>query len=178
MTKDIVALTSEKIVNRIFLIRGKKVIFDKDLAELYGVETKVLNQAVKRNIKRFPKDFMFQLSKKESVIWSEVNLRSQIVTSSSVHGGQRYLPFAFTEQGIAMLSSVLKSETAIEVNIQIIRTFTKLREMLSSNSELRNKIEEIEKNFNSKFEIVFRAIKELLSEPKKEQENKVRIGFN
>ncbi len=132
MINNIVELHEEKIVNRIFLIRNKKVMFDKDLAELYGVETKVLNHAVKRNIMRFPTDFMFQLNEKESAIWSNVNLRSQIVTSSLSYGGNRYLPYVFTEQGIAMLSSVLKSETAIEVNIQIIRTFTKLREMLSS----------------------------------------------
>ena len=120
---------------------------------------------------------MFKLNQNEIEIWQQIYSRSQSVILK--HGKNiKYLPTVFTEQGIAMLSSVLKSRIAIDVNIQIIRTFTKLREMLSSNSELRNKIEEMEKNFNSKFEIVFRAIKELLSEPKIEKESKFKIGFN
>src|SRR4030042_6237664 len=126
--KDLTGKTSgiipqEIIENKILFIRGKKVMLDKDLAMLYGVETKVLNQAIKRNITRFPEDFMFQLTSEEFQ-----NLRSQIVTSS--WGGQRYFPYAFTENGVAMLSSVLNSERAVDVNIQIMRTFTRLREML------------------------------------------------
>ncbi len=174
---NVIQFGEEKIVSKIFLIRNKKVMFDSDLAELYGVETKALNQAVKRNIARFPEDFMFKLNSNEMKIWQKNYLRSQFVTLKQ---GEhvKYLPHVFTEQGIAMLSSVLRSEMAIEVNIQIIRTFSKLREMLSSNIELRNKIEEMERKFNYKFEIVFKAIKELLSEPKAELDNKFKIGFN
>jgi phage regulator Rha-like protein len=139
--KDLIAIPPERIVNRIFLIRSKKVMLDRDLAELYGVETKVLKQAVKRNINRFPGDFMFELSKDEFEIW-----RSQIVTSKSDRKGLRYAPMVFTEQGVAMLSSVLNSERAIQVNIQIVRTFTKLREMLTSNKSLKDKIEGMEKD--------------------------------
>lgn len=123
-------VSSEIIENKIFLIRGKKVMLDKDLANLYGVETKKLNQTVKRNKERFPEDFMFQLTNLEML-----SLRSQIVTSN--RGGRRYNTFVFTEQGVAMLSSVLKSERAIRVNIQIMRTFTKIREMIVSNKNLR-----------------------------------------
>ncbi|MEI7512425.1 MAG: ORF6N domain-containing protein [Candidatus Uhrbacteria bacterium] len=122
---DLTLIPLERIENRIFIIRGKKVMLDRDIAELYGVETKVLNQAVKRNIERFPEDFMFELSLNEAE-----SLRSQFVTSNIGRGGARYLPVVFTEQGVAMLSSVLKSKRAIQVNIQIIRTFTKLREMV------------------------------------------------
>ncbi len=127
-----------------------------DLAKLYGVETKVLNQAVKRNIKRFPEDFMFQLTKKEEI----ESLRSQIVTSN--RGGRRYQPYAFTEQGVAMLSSVLNSEKAIQVNIQIMRAFTRLREMVSTHKELKSKIEDIEKKVNKhekQFEIILAVIR-------------------
>ena len=162
---QLIELPQEKIVDRIFLIRSKKVMFDKDLAELYGVETKVLNQAVKRNSKRFPSDFMFKLDKKESEIWQKLYLRSQIVT---LEPGKhiKYLPYVFTEQGIAMLSTVLKSEIAIDVNIQIIKTFTKLREIMSSNTDLRNKIEEMEKNYDKNFKVIFEHIKNIKLVPK------------
>jgi hypothetical protein len=126
----------ERITSKIYLIRGQKVMPDRDLAELYGVETKVLKQAVRRNSKRFPEDFMFELSAGEFK-----NLRSQFVTSS--WGGIRYKPMAFTEQGVAMLSSVLNSERAIQVNNQIMRAFTKLRQMLATNADLRRKIEDM-----------------------------------
>ncbi len=149
---------NEIIENKILLIRGKKVMLDKDLAKLYSVQVKALNQAVKRNMKRFPADFMFQLNKQEFE-----NLKSQFVTSS--WGGVRKLPYAFTEHGVAMLSSVINSEKAIEVNIQIMRTFTKLREMLAGNKELREKIESMEKKYDSQFQIVFAAIKKLLEPP-------------
>lgn len=159
----------ERIEQRIYLIRGKKVMLDRDLGELYGVETKVLNQSVKRNLKRFPEDFMFELSLNEAQ-----NLKSQIVTSSFMHGGRRKPVMAFTEQGIAMLSSVLRSERAILVNIQIIRTFTKLREMISENDYLRRKLEAMEKQYDEQFKIVFDALRRILTE---DEEPKPEIGF-
>ncbi len=167
MTDSIVP--AELIERKIYLIRNKKVMLDSDLAELYDVETKVLNQAVKRNIARFPEDFMFQLNKEEALELS----RSQFVT---LKRGQniKYLPHVFTENGVAMLSSILNSERAIQVNIQIMRTFTKIREMLSSHKDLRHKIEEMEKKYNSQFKIVFNAIKELMTPPEKLAR---KIGF-
>ena len=167
MTDSIVP--AELIERKIYLIRNKKVMLDRDLAELYDVETKVLNQAVKRNIARFPEDFMFQLNKEEALELS----RSQIVT---LKRGQniKYLPHVFTENGVAMLSSVLNSEMAIQVNIQIMRTFTKIREMLSSHKDLKRKIEEMEKKYDSQFKIVFNAIKELMTLPEKQVR---KIGF-
>ena len=167
MSNALVAI--EKIERKIYLIRGKKVMLDKDLAELYKVETKVLLQAVKRNKDRFPEDFMFQLDQEEYEA-----LRSQFVTSNKGRGGRRFKPYAFTEQGIAMLSSVLNSKRAIQVNIQIMRTFTKLREMIENNKDLRKKIEEIEKKYDSQFQIVFEAIKQLI-EP--EVKPKRKVGF-
>ncbi|MCB0710448.1 MAG: ORF6N domain-containing protein, partial [Chitinophagaceae bacterium] len=137
--KELQALVAEqKILNRIYVIRGEKVMLDKDLSEMYGVETRVLNQSIKRNLKRFPKDFMFQLSEKEFK-----NLISQNVTSS--WGGTRKLPYAFTEQGVAMLSSILNSDTAIEVNIRIIRVFTKLREYALTHKEILLQLAKLEK---------------------------------
>jgi len=157
------------IEGKIFLIRGQKVMIDRDLAELYGVETRVLKQAVKRNIKRFPSDFMFELSKEEFDNW-----RSQFVTSNSDKIGLRFKPFAFTEQGIAMLSGVLHSDRAIHVNIQIMRTFTKLRKMLSTHKELREKIELLESKYDKQFKVVFDAIRELIRIDKKP---KKKMGF-
>ncbi len=153
-------LTLQSIQRKIYLIRGHKVMLDHDLADLYGSKTKVLIQAVKRNHKRFPEDFMFQITMAE-----RQNLRSQIVTSSLNYGGRRYLPYAFTEQGVAMLSSVLNSERAVEVNIQIMRTFTRLREMISSNKELARKLVELEKkvgNHDQHIALLFVAIKKLM----------------
>jgi phage regulator Rha-like protein len=163
-------IPNERIIQKIFVIHGQKVMLDSDLAVLYGVETKVLNQAVKRNTARFPKDFMFQLTKEELE-----NLKSQFVTSSLKHGGRRKLPMVFTEHGVLMLSSVLKSERAIQVNIQIVRTFTKLREMLSQYKDLKGKIEEIEKKYNHRFKVVFDTLKHLLKEDEKP---KNKIGFS
>jgi len=162
---DIVSV--ETIAGKIHLIHGTKIMLDKDLATLYGVETKVLKQAVRRNIKRFPSDFMFELTKDEFQ-----NLRSQIVTSS--WGGARYIPMAFTEQGVAMLSSVLKSDRAIEVNIQIMRVFTKLRQMVLDNKELRKELEELKQITDESFQIVFETLDQLIN-----IENKPRkkIGF-
>lgn len=139
--KKEVTIPDEIVMNKIFIIREKKVMLDRDLAELFGVPTKVFNQAVTRNSKRFPEDFMFRLSKEEFK-----NLRSRIVTSS--WGGVRYNPRAFTEQGVAMLASVLNSDQAINVNIQIIRVFTRMREMLLSNKDLLLKIEQFEKRID------------------------------
>lgn len=152
----------ERIENKIYLIRGLKVMLDRDLAVLYGVTTKVLKQAVNRNLERFPDDFMFEMSSVELI-----NLRSQIVTSRRNWGGMRYQPYAFTEQGIAMLSSVLRSERAILVNIQIMRTFTKLRELISQNENLKRKIEALESRYDEQFKIVFDAIRRLISEDEK-----------
>lgn len=158
---------AEVIEQKIILIRGKKVMLDKDLAMLYGVETKALNRAVKRNIERFPEDFMFQLTKDELD-----NLRFHFGTSS--WGGQRYCPYVFTENGVAMLSSVLNSERAIMVNIQIMRTFTKIRELLSAHKDLQKKIEEMEKKYDHQFKVVFDAIRQLMMPV---ETKKKRIGF-
>ncbi len=171
----------EVIATRILELRGKKVILDRDLAKLYGVQLKVLNQAVKRNIKRFPDDFMFKLS------WEEVEFsRSQIVTLNSgpqftaLKQGQniKYLPYVFTEQGVAMLSSVLNSEKAIQVNILIMRAFTKLREIILTHKELDEKIEVLENKYaehDQTIKTIFEAIKQLL-EPPEPKEKKI-IGF-
>ena len=162
-----ITVPQEVIQNKIYLIRGKKVMLDRDLAELYGVTTGNFNKAVKRNIKRFPVDFMFQLNRKEATV-----LRFQF--GSLKRGAHtKYLPYAFTEYGILMLSSVLNSDRAIQVNIQIMRAFTKLREMLASHKELRIK-EEMEQKYDYQFKVVFKAIKELLEPP---QRPKRAIGF-
>ena len=160
-----VAVAEERIVSKIYIIRGRKVMLDKNLAELYSVETRVLNQAVKRNAKRFPDDFMFQLTDKEMNDW-----KSQIVISNKEKMGLRKLPLAFTEQGVAMLSSVLHSETAIEVNIQIIRIFSKMRELLLTHKDILLKIEQLERKVvqNSEdIQLIFKALKELLHPPPK-----------
>jgi ORF6N domain len=158
----------ERIEQKIYLIRGQKVMLDFNLASLYEVETKYLKRQVKRNLNRFPKDFMFKLSKNEYEF-----LRCQFGTSS--YGGRRYLPYAFTEQGVAMLSSVLKSDRAIYVNIQIMRTFANLRKILATHKELRKKIEAMECRYDGQFRVVFDAIKALIDVPVKK---KGRIGFN
>ena len=160
-------IPAELISEKIFLVRGKRVMLDRDLSMLYDVETKALKQAVKRNLERFPEDFMFTLSNQEFR-----DLRSQIVTSR--YGGTRYSPMAFTEQGVAMLSSVLRSKQAIEVNIQIMRTFTNLRNMLATHDDLKNKIEAMEGKYDQQFKIVFDAIKQLVSTTSKPAS---KIGF-
>jgi len=158
------------IESRIFLIRGQKVMFDADLAELYEVETFNLNKAVKRNLDRFPEDFMFQLTKEEAD-----SLRFQIGMSKvSGRGGRRYLPYAFTEQGVAMLSSVLNSKRAVQVNITIMRAFMKLREMIVSHKDLARRLDDLEKKYNQQFRIVFDAIRELMAPPAKSRR---KIGF-
>ena len=156
--KDLIP--TERIERAIFLIRGQKVMLDVDLANLYGVTVGRLNEAVKRNSKRFPRDFMFQLSLQELR-----NLKSQIAISSSRWGGRRHQPYAFTEQGVAMLSSVLNSERAVQVNIEIMRAFVRLREMVASNKDLAKRLDELEKKYDSQFKVVFDAIRELMTPP-------------
>jgi phage regulator Rha-like protein len=171
--KELQALVAEqKILNRIYAIRGEKIMLDRDLAQMYGVETKQLKRQVKRNIERFPKDFMFELTKKEFE-----NLRSQTGTSS--WGGTRYMPMAFTEQGVAMLSSVLNSKTAIEVNIRIIRVFTRLREYTLTHKDILLQLSRLEKEVkgNSKdIENIFMVLKELIEKQTAPTPRK-KIGF-
>lgn len=159
---------SQTIEEKIYFVRGQKVMLDRDLAWLYGVEVKVLNQQVKRNIKRFPEDFMFRLEKEENN-----RLGSQIVTLTEKKFDVS-LPYAFTEQGVAMLSSVLNSDRAIQVNIEIMRIFIKIRNMLSEHKDLLKKIDAMEKNYDRQFRIVFDIIRELNAPPVK---NKKQIGF-
>jgi phage regulator Rha-like protein len=159
----------ERIERRILLIRGHKVMLDADLAELYEVETKTLNRAVSRNVERFPEDFMFQLTAEESR-----TLRYQIGTSNEGRGGRRYAPYAFTEQGVAMLSSVLRSPRAVQVNIAIMRAFVKLRGILATNRDLARRLDELESKYDAQFRTVFDAIRALMRPPDKPRR---RIGF-
>jgi hypothetical protein len=169
MSKGVVLVPHERIERSILLIRGHKVILDSDLAGLYGVTTKRLNEQVRRNLSRFPEDFMFQLTESETDL-----LRSQFATSKKGRGGRRYPPYVFTEQGVAMLSSVLNSERAIKVNIEIMRAFVHLRRMLASHADLARKLEALEKKYDAQFKVVFEAIRELMKPP----ETKRRpIGF-
>ncbi len=162
-------LPGERIIRSILLIRGEKVILDSEIAGLYGVATKALVRAVKRNLDRFPPDFMFPLSSQEFT-----NLRSQFGTSSS-WGGRRYAPYAFTEQGVAMLSSVLHSKRAVRVNIEIMRTFVKLREILATHKDLARKLEAMEGRYDGQFKVVFEALRALMAPP---QRKKKPIGFH
>ena len=183
-----VILKPESVAQFVFFVRGEKVMLDVDLAKLYGVEPRVLNQSVARNRKRFPADFAFRLSREEfDALRSQIvisdkhdsrevsSLRSQIVISKKGRGGRRYLPYAFTEQGVAMLSSVLRTERAVQVNIAIMRTFVQLRRLMDSNADLARKIENLEKKYDEKFATVFAAIKQLIvpASPAKK-----RIGFH
>jgi hypothetical protein len=168
MQKGVDIVPAERIERLILLIRGHKVILDTDLAALYSVETKQLIRAVKRNLPRFPDDFMFQLNKEESE-----NLRYHFGTSSQ-WGGRRYLPYAFTEQGVAMLSSVLKSRRAVQVNIEIMRTFVRLRRILASHAELARKLDSLEKKYDAQFKVVFDAIRQLMAPPEPKRRH---IGF-
>jgi len=169
-------VSAERIEHAILLIRGHRVLLDADLALLYGVSVGRLNESVKRNRNRFPDDFMFQLSEAEfqSLKARVGNLKSQFAISSSDWGGRRHPPYAFTEQGVAMLSSVLRSKRAVEVNIEIMRTFVRLRQLLATNAELARKLEALEKRYDTQFKVVFDAIRQLMapSEPKKR-----KIGF-
>ena len=166
-------IPDELVMNIIYLIRGKKVMLDRDLAGLYGVETRRLKEAVRRNIDRFPEDFMFELTRAEFE-----SLRSQFATSKTGRGGVRYLPMAFTEQGVAMLSAVLNSETAIRVSIQIIRVFTKMREMLLTNKDILLQLEKMEKKLtghDEDIQLIFKYLKQLLTPPA--QPPRLKIGF-
>jgi phage regulator Rha-like protein len=158
----------ERIERSILLIRGHKVMLDAELAQLYGVPTKVLNQSVKRNKERFPDDFMFQLTAKEFAV-----LKSQFVTSSQ-WGGRRISPYVFTEQGVAMLSSVLRSKRAVQVNIEIMRAFVRLREIIASHKDLARKLDELEKRYDAQFKVVFDALRKLMNSPRAQRR---RIGF-
>lgn len=169
--------TDANIINRIYFVRGKKVMIDRELAELYGVETRVLNQAVRRNIKRFPEDFMFQMTAEEVLEW-----KSQIVISNKEKMGLRKPPLVFTEQGVAMLSSVLNSETAIMVNIKIIRIFTKIREMLETHKDILVKLDELERKGverDDKIMIIFEYIKQFeeIKHQELEYQNRKPIGY-
>lgn len=160
-------IRSQNIISQIYYIRGVKVMLDFHLTALYDVETRVLNQAVQRNIERFPEDFMFQLSDNEIK-----NLTSQIVTSS--WGGRRRSPYAFTEQGVAMLSGVLRSEKAIKVNIAIMRAFVQMRELIGQNKELKKKLDKMENKYDQQFRVVFEAIRQLIE---KKNEPRDPVGF-
>ncbi len=151
-------IPAERIEQAIYLIRGEKVMLDRDLAALYGVETKVLKQAVRRNLDRFPVDFMFVLNATEFQNW-----RSQFVTSKTDRMGLRYPPMAFTEHGILMLSTVLNSKRAVHVNIEIMRAFVRLRQMLASNSDLSRRLDELENKYDRQFKVVFDAIRQLMA---------------
>ena len=167
MDNKAVGIPIERIESSIILLRGQKVMLDRDLANLYAVETRVLNQAVRRNIKRFPKDFMFALTRDEIMRISQIGTSSGIKYSKQVH--------AFTEQGVAMLSSVLNSERAIQVNVEIMRAFVRLRQLLSAHRDLERKLAALEKKYDQQFRVVFDAIRALMapSEPKKK-----KIGFH
>ncbi|MBL7663867.1 MAG: ORF6N domain-containing protein [Bacteriovoracaceae bacterium] len=164
-------LTLSQIEKMIYIVRGQRVMLDSDLAKLYGVETRSLNQAVKRNLKRFPEDFMFQLTFQELS-----NLRSQIVISS-MHGGTRHKTFAFTENGVAMLSTVLKSEVAIEINISIMRIFTRLKSFTVLEQNLKQEISELKDNTGRTFKIVFERLDDLEATPETPNKNRKKIGL-
>jgi phage regulator Rha-like protein len=178
MAKTIV-IPDEVIINRIYLIRGQKIMLDRDLAELYGVETKALKQAVRRNLTRFPEDFMFEMSDKELALW-----RNENATSKADIMGLRYPPFCFTEQGVTMLSCVLNSERSIEVNILIIRIFTRLRELLLTHKDILLKLEQMERKMlkrdertnkhEEEIQLIFSALKQLIDSPRPPRK---RIGF-
>jgi hypothetical protein len=159
---------TERIESVIFFLRGEKIILDADIAALYAIETKILVKAVKRNLDRFPQDFMFQLTPEEVS-----NLRYQFGTSS--WGGRRYLPYAFTEQGVAMLSGVLRSEQAVKVNVEIMRAFVRLRRMVNEQAELARKLDALEERYDEQFKVVFDALRELMAPP--EETEGRRIGF-
>ena len=164
------SLVPLEIINqKIIYLRDQKVMLDYDLAALYDVNTKRLNEAVKRNIERFPEDFMFQINDEEFE-----NLRSHFATSSEKHGGRRYLPYAFTEQGIAMLSGVLRSEKAVQVNIAIMRAFVQMREAMLSNKDMARKIDEMESKYDGQFQIIFDALRSIFEAP---VPDKPQIGY-
>jgi hypothetical protein len=163
-------MTIEQIEKSIHLMRGHRIMLDSDLAKIFGVTTKQLNQAVKRNLTRFPEDFMFQVTEIE-----RESLRSQSVTSNVGRGGRRYLPFAFTEHGTLMLANILKSTTAIRSSIQVVRAFIRLRQMMISHNDLGRKLNELERKYDTQFKVVFDAIKQIMMPHKSSSR---RIGFH
>lgn len=165
------SLAPEIIEQKIYLIRGHKVMLDRDLAQLYGVPTFRLNEAVKRNKRRFPEDFIFQLDAEETM-----GLTSQIAMSKG-RGGRRTFPYSFTEQGVAMPSSVLNSERAIQVNIAIMRAFVKIRQLLATHTELAQRLDDLERKYDEQFHVVFEAIRKLINTPEQNVPPKRRIGF-
>ena len=172
-----IAIPDEVVISKIYIVRGIKIMLDRDLADLYGVETKVLKQSVKRNLSRFPKDFMFEMSEREFSDW-----RKEFVTTPEDKKGLRYAPYCFTEQGVAMLSSILKSERAIQMNIQIIRIFTRMRELVTTHQEILQKLEHLEKNDieqDDKLRLIFEYLKQLeqTKQQKSEQKSRPKIGF-
>ena len=172
ISSELALVPIEVIISKILLVRGEKILLDRDLAELYGVETGALNRAVKRNLQRFPKDFMFQITGEDAEC-----LRCQNGISKPGRGGRRYLPYAFTEQGVAMLSSVLNSRRAIEVNIAIMRAFVQLRKMIASHDKLARKLAELEQHLeghDEHIQVIFEAIKQLMAPTEKP---KKKIGF-
>ena len=170
MNGQISLVPMERIERAIIEVRSEKVMLDSELAEIYGVETKALNRAVKRNASRFPVDFMFQLTAEEAE-----SLRCQTGTSNEGRGGRRYLPYAFTEHGALMLANVLNSERAAQTSVQVVRAFVKLRQMLASNAELARKLAAMEKKYDAQFKVVFDAIRQLMSPPARP---KREIGFH
>jgi phage regulator Rha-like protein len=170
MEEQMTVIPVERIERAILSIRGEKVMLDSDLAELYGVETKALNRAVKRNRSRFPNDFIFQLTVKEVK-----SLRCQIGTSNVGRGGRRYLPYAFTEHGALMLANVLNSERAAQTSVMVVRAFVRLRQMLASNAELARKLAALENKYDAQFKVVFDAIRQLMSPPEPKRRE---IGFH
>jgi hypothetical protein len=172
MMENLISIPDEVIITKIYLLREKKVMVDRDLAELYNVETKRLKEAVKRNKNRFPEDFMFEMNKDEFENW-----RSQIATSNSDKMGLRYPPYCFTEQGVTMLSCILNSDRAVEVNIRIIRIFSRMRELLITNTEIRQKLDQLENRIDQQddhIRSIFSALRELLNPPKKPRN---KIGY-
>ncbi len=177
MSRQIEKYKLLEIENKIYSVRGVQVMLDSDLAEMYDVETKVLNQAVKRNLERFPEDFRFQLTNKEhenlrsqivTLEGEDINLKSQKVTSST-HGGRRYLPYAFTEQGVAMLSAVLRSDTAVKISIHIIQAFVKMRKLIATNADIFQRLDKVEQKqieTDNKFEQIFKALEDKSIKPK------------
>jgi len=175
-TNPINIIPEETIIGKIYYIRGEKVIFDRDLADLYGVTTGNLNKAVKRNIKRFPEDFMFQLNKDEAVVF--LRFQTGILNKNKRGQHMKYRPYVFTEQGVAMLSAVLKSERAIEVSIHIMRIFIKMRKLLTVHKDLQSKLEKMERENKENFKVIFKIITKLMANDPKDKNKELKIiGF-
>jgi hypothetical protein len=171
--REVSLVPVERVESRILVVRGHRVLLDSALAEMYGVSTKVLLQSVRRNEERFPEDFMFELDEQEVALLAQ----NAILSRQEGRGGRRYRPYAFTEQGVAMLSSVLRSPRAVRVNIEIMRAFVNLRKLLASHADLARRIDELEAKYDENFKAVFDAIRMLMAEPEPEEPRKTPIGF-